>query len=66
MVMPEMDGRETYFKMKKINPAVNVIIASGYSFNQEINDVMKSGVKAFIQKPYTIEELRENISRITE
>ncbi len=66
MVMPEMDGRETYFKMKKINPAVNVIIASGYSFNQEINDVMKSGVKAFIQKPYTIGELRENISRITE
>jgi len=57
MVMPEMDGRECYAALKKIKPDVKVILASGYSIEGRIKQIMEEGVAAFIQKPFTIETL---------
>jgi CheY-like chemotaxis protein len=30
MIMPDMGGRETYDKLKKINPDIKVLLSSGY------------------------------------
>jgi two-component system, cell cycle sensor histidine kinase and response regulator CckA len=35
MVMPELGGRDTFAAMRRINPAVRVILSSGYSINSE-------------------------------
>ena len=34
MIMPEMNGKDTYDVLKKINPAVKVLLVSGYSQNK--------------------------------
>jgi PAS domain S-box-containing protein len=53
--LPKMDGVEEFTKLKELNPDIKVIMASGY-YDPEIKlNLMHSGVKGFIQKPYTPE-----------
>jgi len=64
MVMPVMSGMEAYIKMKKINPAVKVLLVSGFRHDSRVDDVMQLGVNAFLQKPYTMENLTRTIREI--
>jgi len=48
MVMPVMSGKQTYIKMKKINPDIKVVLTSGFSQNDRINKILNLGVSAFI------------------
>lgn len=57
MVMPNMSGGDCYRRMREINPKARVVLSSGYSMDGSIQDVMKEGIIAFIQKPYRLEEL---------
>lgn len=57
MVMPKMSGKEAFEEMKKIDPAVNVVLASGFRQDERTEEILKMGVKRFIQKPYTITAL---------
>lgn len=64
MVMPDMDGRETYLKLKEINPSIKTIISSGFALNGDIETTLKAGSNAFLQKPYSQQELILQIDRI--
>jgi two-component system, cell cycle sensor histidine kinase and response regulator CckA len=64
MVMPVMNGREVFNAMKRINPDVKAVIASGYSLDGEAQAAMDEGVKGFIQKPYTRAALGEQLRSI--
>jgi DNA-binding NarL/FixJ family response regulator len=64
MVMPEMGGGETYAALKQICPSMKCLLASGYSINGQAADIMKKGVEAFIQKPFTMGELAEVVRKI--
>lgn len=58
MIMaPGIDGLETYKRILGIHPNQKVVIASGYSETGRVREAMDLGVGAYIQKPYTIEEL---------
>lgn len=57
MIMPNMSGGELFDKMTAINPAVKVLLASGYSIEGEAREILKRGCRGFIQKPFTISEL---------
>ena len=57
MVMAEMDGRETFRAMRKINPNVVALLSSGYSLNGEAQSILDEGVRGFIQKPVRTSEL---------
>ncbi len=59
MIMPVMNGKDTFAAMKEINPGILALLASGYSLNGEAQAILNSGVKGFLQKPFTMEELRE-------
>jgi len=61
MVMPVMGGREAFLEMKRINPTVSALLASGYSLAGEAQDILDQGVKGFIQKPFTIASLDQAI-----
>jgi PAS domain S-box-containing protein len=61
MIMPKMGGYEAFLKIKEINPNVKVLLSSGYSIEEEAHDLMKSGVKGFLQKPYRLAELTQKI-----
>ena len=52
LTMPAMDGEETLRALHQINPAVRVIISSGYN-EQEVNARFRAEKPlGFIQKPY--------------
>jgi len=63
MIMPDMDGRDTYQKLKEINPEIKVILSSGYSKNGRVEEVMNKGVIGFVQKPYRMNDLSKAISQ---
>ena len=64
MIMPEMEGKETFKKLKEINPDVKILISSGYNQDSLPEQVMDSGEAGFIQKPYNINEIAEIIKEV--
>ena len=52
MVMPEMNGRDAFKEMKRINPEIKAILASGYSLDGEAQSIIDEGVQSFIHKPF--------------
>ncbi|MDA3812287.1 MAG: PocR ligand-binding domain-containing protein [Spirochaetaceae bacterium] len=64
MIMPEMNGREAFVKLRKINKKSKVIISSGYTSDGNIDKLIESGLDGFIQKPYKISELSLLLTKI--
>ncbi|WP_372366691.1 response regulator [Candidatus Uabimicrobium sp. HlEnr_7] len=59
-----IDGLETYQEILKIVPQQKVIIVSGFCKNDRFNEALKLGAKAYVKKPYTIDELGKTIREI--
>jgi two-component system cell cycle sensor histidine kinase/response regulator CckA len=57
LIMPEMDGTETFDKIREINPEARILISSGYEKNEKVEDLLANGAVGFLQKPYEMEEL---------
>jgi PAS domain S-box-containing protein len=64
MMMPVMDGASTIRVLRKINPAVRVIGASGLAANSQLTQTASLGVKHFLPKPYTAETLLKTLKQI--
>ncbi len=64
MVMPGMNGADIFSALKAINPDVKVILASGYVMNKQIDAVMRQGCRAFMQKPFRLEDLAHKVREI--
>lgn len=63
MIMPEMDGKDTFVALKKLNPNVKVIVSSGFSRDGDLTGMTQDGLLAFIRKPYRATELGQAVSR---
>lgn len=58
MIMaPGIDGLETYKRILDFKPHQKAIITSGYSETNRVKGALAAGVKAYIRKPYSLEEL---------
>ncbi|NQX02423.1 response regulator, partial [bacterium] len=55
--MPVMDGPATIQIVRRMNPAVRIIAASGLSSAGEVARAGRLGVQHFLPKPYTAETL---------
>ena len=64
MTMPGMGGRETFEKLKEMNPGVRAILSTGYSEDERARQMLAMGVKSFVQKPYRIDDLALAVRRI--
>jgi CheY-like chemotaxis protein len=64
MIMPEMSGKETYERLKEINPNVKVLLVSGYSLNKQIEELISLGCNGFIQKPFDILQLSQKLREV--
>lgn len=64
MIMPEMAGDEFYRAAKLVREDVKVILCSGYSGTERAEEMLQSGALGFLQKPFVIEELVEQIRSI--
>lgn len=57
MIMPKMDGRETFMKLREINPSLTVILSSGYARDMNVQELIRMGAAGFVQKPYKSSDL---------
>ena len=64
LIMPGMPGAEVFKGLKKINPHVLVLLASGYSMDGQANEILRNGGRGFIQKPFSIEQLSHKMRDI--
>ena len=64
MIMPGMGAGDTYNELQAIDPAIKVLLSSGYGVDEQTSEVMKRGCKGFIQKPFNMQVLSEKIEEI--
>ncbi len=64
MQMPKKSGRETYIAMRGIDPAVKVLLTSGFQRDERVEAILRLGVDGFIEKPYTFGQLIKAIQKI--
>lgn len=57
MIMPKMGGKETFLKLRELNPSLTVILSSGYARDASAQELIDLGAAGFIQKPYRSSEL---------
>ncbi len=57
MVMPLLDGKATYQAIRAVNPAVSVILVSGYSVDGDAESLLAEGATDFVQKPFRLSNL---------
>jgi DNA-binding NtrC family response regulator len=64
MIMPKMGGHETFLKLKELNPGVTALLSTGYSQNGKAQEILDSGVKGFLQKPYQANVLLSSVRSV--
>jgi len=57
--LPKTTGEEVFRRMKDENPAVRVVMASGFLEPKVKSEMTLAGVKRFVNKPYMLGELLE-------
>ncbi|MDD8017094.1 MAG: PAS domain S-box protein [Bacteroidota bacterium] len=62
--LPRLTGDEVFLEMKKINPDLKLMLASGYLEPEKRSELLQSGAKDFVQKPYEPDEVLMKIRRV--
>ena len=65
LTMPHMDGAEALGELRRLNPDVRVVLASGYSREDVAARFAGMGPDGVLQKPYTLAKLREALAGLT-
>jgi DNA-binding NtrC family response regulator len=65
MIMPNMNGLECLEEMKKVNPNLRAILATGYSRDEISHKLNDKHIVGFMQKPYRLHELSKLIAGAT-
>ncbi|MBI4534642.1 MAG: response regulator, partial [Ignavibacteriae bacterium] len=64
MAMPMMSGSDTFARLHQMNKNLRVILSTGYAEDDRARKLMAQGVKAFVQKPYKVEEFATVVRRV--
>ncbi len=64
MGLPKMNGIDEFILLKEMNPKVKLIFASGFIALESRSELLKSGAKGFIQKPYVMNEVLHMIREV--
>ena len=66
MIMQGMGAGDTYDELQVIDPAIKVLLSSGYGVDQQTSAILNRGCKGFIQKPFNMQVLSEKIGEVLE
>jgi len=64
MPMPDMDGGETYDKLKEMNTDIKALLSSGYSIDGQAQEILDRSCNGFIQKPFNLDQLSRKLREI--
>lgn len=63
LTMPVMSGEECFRRLRELDPAVRVVISSGFSAESSASQVLRDGALDFVQKPFDINGLARTIQK---
>lgn len=63
MIMPGLDGLDTYRRVLEMHPGQKAIIASGFAETGRVQEALQLGASAFIKKPYFLEKLTQAVAQ---
>ncbi len=55
--MLKMSGADCFTELRKIDPSIPVIIASGYAQTDQVSRLLRQGAVIFVKKPFRQAEL---------
>jgi CheY-like chemotaxis protein len=58
LMMPGMNGAETFREIRQIDPVANVVIITAYPDSALMSEALQVGPFAVMRKPFSLEELR--------
>jgi two-component system, cell cycle sensor histidine kinase and response regulator CckA len=64
MVMPGLTGKATYLGLREIDPSVIVLLMSGHTLNEQVQEILDLGVRSFVSKPYSIAVLAKAMAEL--
>jgi PAS domain S-box-containing protein len=64
MAMPLMDGTATIRVLRKLNPNLKIIAASGLMNTEQTAEIQTLNVNAFLAKPFTAEKLLTTLAEV--
>ena len=64
MKLPDQPGVEVLRVVKQLSPSTKVIVNTGYVDQKMIDEAENLGRDAFLQKPFNLERLVEEIQRV--
>ncbi|RKZ01925.1 hypothetical protein DRQ21_09725 [Candidatus Fermentibacteria bacterium] len=64
LTMPVMDGVECLRELKKLDPAVKVILSSGYNQQEVENRIRLEEIAGYLKKPYGLSALRSEVKKV--
>jgi two-component system, cell cycle sensor histidine kinase and response regulator CckA len=66
LIMPKMDGGQTFLELRKINPKVKAVFCTGYASDGIIAQMLTEEDIQAIQKPFRSEELKKVVREVIE
>lgn len=57
LIMPRLSGVETFHSLRAISAKIPVVITSGYTKHDQLTKLTNEGARAFLAKPFTINQL---------
>jgi two-component system cell cycle sensor histidine kinase/response regulator CckA len=64
MEMPRIGGKQLFFKLKDLDPSLSVILFSGYSNNEDVQECLDNGAITFFYKPFKLKELISKVEEV--
>ncbi|HMD61420.1 MAG TPA: response regulator [Opitutaceae bacterium] len=55
--LPGMDGTEVVSRLRQLRPDIRVILTSGFSRQEAMEEFLGLGIAGFLQKPFALETL---------
>ena len=64
LIMPEMGGKECLKELRKIDPQLKVLIASGLFADPSTKESVEIGTQGFVSKPFRMKELLRQVREV--
>jgi CheY-like chemotaxis protein len=62
--LPRLNGFEAFKQMKEVKNTLRCIIATGYLDPEHKSEMLSTGIKDIIQKPYSVEQMLRSVRKI--
>ncbi len=65
VMMPGMNGVESFLEIRKIKPDAKVVMMTGYSVTQLLDQAIENGAYGVLHKPVSMDEVLNSVERVS-